>query len=118
MPKPLRIYVAGPYSASDQNGQEVNTEIAIDAGIQIFQKGHRPYIPHLTHYVDQRAKRKGVNLSWADFIEWDLPWLDMCDAVLYLGKSKGADLELERAKQLNKRIFFSLSQIPVVEHKS
>ena len=112
MTKALRIYIAGPYTSLDEKGHELNTHRAIDAGISVFQRGHHPYIPHLTHYVDIRAKATGMELSWSDYIKWDLPWLDMCDALLYLGKSKGADLELQRAKELGKRIYFSIAEIP------
>jgi hypothetical protein len=114
MSKRLRIYIAGPYTASDLCGHELNTYRAIDAGIAVFHKGHYPYIPHLTHYVDLRAKGTGVNLSWSDYIKWDLPWLDMCDALLYIGKSKGADLELARARKHKKTVFFSVSEVPRV----
>jgi hypothetical protein len=114
MAKALRIYIAGPYTASDHRGHELNTHRAIDAGIAVFHKGHYPYIPHLTHYVDLRAKGTGVNLAWSDYIKWDLPWLDVCDALLYLGKSKGADLELERARKHHKRVFYSVSDVPKV----
>jgi hypothetical protein len=117
MSKHLRIYIAGPYTSSNREGHEVNTERAIDAGIAVFQKGHFPYVPHLTHYVDLRAKRTGISMAWADYMSWDMPWLDMCDALLYLGKSKGADLELERARKLKKRVYFSLSEIPRVGRK-
>jgi hypothetical protein len=112
MTKALRIYVAGPYTSPDENGLELNTHRAIDAGLSVFQKGHYPYIPHLTHYVDIRAKAGRIELSWSDYIKWDLPWLDVCDALLYLGKSKGADLELERAKKQGKRIYLSIAEIP------
>lgn len=111
----MRIYVAGPYTAADQNGHELNTARAIDAGIAIFRKGHLPYIPHLTHYVDLRAKQTGIRLEWGDYIEWDMPWLEVCDAVLYLAKSKGADLELRRARSLKKRIFYSVKEIPRIK---
>ncbi len=114
MSKPLRIYVAGPYTALDRNDHEANTQKAIDAGIAIFRKGHIPYVPHLTHYVDLRAKQTGIKLAWNDYIEWDMPWLDLCDALLYLGKSKGADMELERARRRKKKVFFSLAEIPQV----
>lgn len=117
MSKRLRIYVAGPYTASDQNGHEVNTQKAIDAGIAVFRKGHIPYIPHLTHYVELRAKQTGIKLAWDDYIEWDTPWLDLCDALLYLGKSRGADLELERARRLKKRVFFSVAEIPQAKRR-
>ena len=114
MTRSLRVYIAGPYTALDDIGNELNTYRAVDAGIEVFRKGHFPYIPHLTHYVDLRAKQTGINLDWDDYIRWDLPWLEMCDALLYLGKSKGADLELERARELGKKVFFSLSEIPEI----
>jgi hypothetical protein len=117
MTRALKIYVAGPYTARDDDGHEANTQRAIDAGIRVFEKGHYPYIPHLTHYVDLRARRIGAELSWEDYIKWDTPWLKTCDALLYLGKSKGADLELELARKLKKRIFLSLSEIPVVTQR-
>lgn len=112
MAKPLRIYIAGPYTAPDKKGLETNTLRAIDAGIAVFRKGHFPYIPHLTHYVDLRATENRTTLTWSDYISWDTPWLDLCDAILYLGKSRGADLELARAKKLKKRLFFSISEVP------
>lgn len=118
MSKPLRIYIAGPYTALDHPGHELNTHRAIDAGIAVFYKGHYPYIPHLTHYVDLRAKHNGIKLSWSDYIKWDLPWLELCDALLYLGKSKGADLELARARILGKIIFSSLAEVPEVRQRT
>ena len=118
MDKPLRIYIAGPYTAETPQRLRINTEKAIDVGIALFRKGHIPYIPHLTHYVDMRAKRIGVRLSWNDFIKWDEPWLDVCDALLYLGKSKGADLEMRRARRLKKIIFRSLDEIPQINGQS
>jgi hypothetical protein len=117
MSKPLRVYVAGPYTAADENGHERNAVRAIDAGIAIFKKGHFPYVPHLTHYVDLRAKQTGISLEWSDYIEWDMPWLELCDALLYLGKSKGADLELRRARRLKKKIFYSVEEIPEIKRE-
>ena len=112
MPKAMRIYVAGPYTASSARGHEINTSRAIDAGIALFRKGHFPYVPHLTHFVDLRAKRTRVKLGWHDYIAWDMPWLEVCDGFLYLAQSKGADLELARARQLKKKIYFSLLEVP------
>ena len=110
--KSLLIYVAGPYSGANRDEIKRNVDNAIDVGIKIFLKGHFPYIPHLTDLVDYRAKEIGVNLTWNDFIRWDIPWLKMCNALLYLGKSNGADLELENAKSLGKQIFYSVDEIP------
>jgi Domain of unknown function (DUF4406) len=112
VPNRLYVYIAGPYTAPELKESEENAKAAIDAGIAILKKGHIPFIPHLTHYVDLRARELSMNLSWADYMRWDDAWLTKCDALLYLGSSKGADIELSRAKQAGKLIFYSLAEVP------
>ena len=114
---PLRIYIAGPYSARTKTERLHNVRRAIDAALKIFKKGHFPYVPHLTHYIDLRAKDIGVRLVWKDYIRWDMPWLRASDALLFLGKSPGANLEMKAAKKMGKRIFHSVEQIPKAKHK-
>lgn len=113
--KPLLIYVAGPYSGSSREEIDQNVNRAIDVGIEIFNKGHFPYVPHLTDLIDKRAKEVGREMSWSDFMEWDSPWLRVCDALMFIGPSKGANMELEDAKHLGKTIFYSISDVPVLE---
>ena len=108
--KPLLIYIAGPYTAADRPGIDKNVNRAIDIGMEIFGKGHFPYIPHLTDLVDKRAKELGKELSWSDFMAWDAPWLGVCDALLFIGKSRGASMELEEARRLGKTIILSRFQ--------
>ena len=112
----MKIYVAGPYTATGEQIQK-NVNNAIDAAISIYKKGHFPYIPHLTHWIELRSKEIGQNLKWEDYLEMDRIWLDACDAMLFLSPSKGANLELEHAKNSNKKIFYNLEEIPVVERK-
>jgi len=112
--EPLKIYIAGPYSADTEHLRVRNVNIAIDAAFQLFSKGHYPYIPHLTHFIDLRANEIGHFLSWEDYIKWDLPWVGVCDALLYLRPSRGADLELQRALQLGKPVFYSVDEVPDV----
>ncbi len=112
--KVLRIYVAGPYSAPSMSEVEKNVRRAIVCGVEILKKGHYPYIPHLTHFVELLSQEKGLGLRWEDYIDWDLTWLELCDAFLYLGSSKGADIELNYARNLGKRIFLDLNEIPTI----
>jgi uncharacterized protein DUF4406 len=114
MPKPLKVYIAGPYTAQTEEQLVTNVNAAIDASFIIYSRGHFPYIPHLTHFIDQRAKEVGYKLEWEDYIRWDLAWLKDCDALLYLSGSRGADLELKAAKESGKQIFYSLDEIPHV----
>ena len=109
---PMRVYIAGPYTSSDPLQVESNVEKAIDAGVEVYRRGHFPFIPHLTHFVDLQTKKEGNPLKWEDYIKWDESWLDKADAFLYLGKSPGADLELSRARRQRKKVFTSLEDIP------
>ncbi len=111
----LRIYIAGPYSAKDVKEVEANVKRAIEAGILLLLKGHYPYIPHLTHYVDLISKENGGPLQWKDYIRWDLKWLELCDAILYLGPSRGADIELEQARKKDMMVFRDVGGVPSVK---
>jgi len=91
-----------------------NVNAAIDAAFKLFSKGHYPYIPHLTHFIDLRAHEIGHSLAWEDYIAWDLPWVEACDAILYLKPSRGADLELEKARYLGKQVFYSVEDVAEV----
>ena len=110
--KPLRIYVAGPYTGDTREQVEANVNRAIDAGIELFRRGHHPYVPHLTDLVDRRARETGLEMSWADFMDWDAAWLERCDALLQLASSRGTDIELRRAQEQGLKIFRSLAEIP------
>jgi len=113
----LKIYIAAPYFADTEEERRKNTEAVIDIALTLFKKGHFPYIPHLTHWVDNRAKETEITMEYEDYMKWHRPWLEICDAFLYLDSSKGADLELQAAKDLGKLIFYSIDEIPVVENK-
>jgi len=109
----LKIYIAAPYSANKKERREKNVEAAIDVAITLYKKGHFPYLPHLTHLVDKRAKKTSITMVWSDYMKWHKPWLMACDAFFYLGSSKGADIELQLAKDLGKIIFYSVEEVPV-----
>ena len=113
----LKIYIAAPYSAETEEELGKNTEAVIDTALALFKKGHFPYIPHLTHWVDKRVKETKIIMEWKDYIKWHKPWLETCDAFLYLGNSKGADLELQMAKDLRKIIFYSVDEVFSVYNK-
>lgn len=107
--KGMRIYVAGPYTASHSRDIQKNVNKAIDIGIELVRKGHYPYIPHLTHYIDIRPH---CDLDWKDYMRLDDKWLEACDALYYISSSKGADIELLAAKKRGLKIYTSLEDVP------
>jgi hypothetical protein len=111
----MKIYVAGPYTGQTKEEIEENVRKAMEAGLKIWKKGHFPYIPHLTHWPDILAKELGIDMDWPDYMNWHAPWVDHCDALFLLGESKGALLELNRAKERGKTVFHTLEEIPTVD---
>lgn len=89
----LRVYLAGPMTKGSTFGNVVH---AITWGKQLLADGFAPYIPQLDAFMmlaDDEPK-----VEWPTFLEWDLEWVKVSEAVLRLpGESKGADLEVERA---------------------
>jgi len=116
----LKIYVAGPYTPSTSDPHDAariahrNTRRAIRAGIAIIERGHVPFIPHLTHFIHLESKKP---LPREFYYEYDSVWLKCCDALLYLGKSTGADRELQMAKEMGLRVFHSIDEIPTPRRK-
>lgn|SRR5665647_1259856 len=113
--KPLKIYVAGPYSADTEVGRLDNVQKAFDIALELMKKGHYPYIPHASHFIDLYAQEKGMNLSWDYWIKFDDAWVTSCDALFYISSSRGADIELDRAIELGLEIFNDLSEVLSLE---
>ena len=78
--------------------------------MDILKKGHCPFIPHLTYFIADC--NTDFEPSYEGYLEWDFAWLEVCDAILYLAPSTGADRELEYAKGRGLIVFKSVSEIP------
>ena len=119
----MRIYVAGPMYTNGKKGYRAPWDSwqciknAIQAGLEIYRKGHVPYIPHLNALIDIMVPNHDLKEKY-DWVEnWDIPWLESCDAIFYLGSSIGADIELTHARKLKKIIYYYLSDIPTIRRK-
>jgi hypothetical protein len=117
MPKhsTMKIYVAGPYTPTNCNLHDAaqvahkNTLRAVRIGIQLIKRGHVPFIPHLTHYIHLET---GKPFSSTFYKTYGMTWLQCCDALFFIGPSKGANKEREWAKKHGLQVFTSLRQIP------
>lgn len=101
----MKIYVAGPYSSGDV---AQNVRNAIQAGNDITNLGHIPFIPHLTHFWHMLFPHE-----YQFWMKQDEAWLQECDAILRLkGESPGADNEVAIATELGLNIYESILEIP------
>ena len=113
----MRLYVAGPYSSPDPVERERNTERAMEMGLALLTESHHPFIPHLSHVFDSWATEHGLSTPYDTYLQWDTAFLAICDGVVWLGSSPGADRELELAVRLDKPIYSRLSGVPVGEER-
>lgn len=111
----MRIYIAGPYTAPTEKEMVGNVALAIAAGIAVFKKGHTPFIPHLSHYVDKYATHHDIPMEYEDYMKWDNVWLKECNAILVLAESPGVLEEIRVARMYDLRFFYSVAEIENVK---
>ena len=121
MTKPLMILISGPYM-SGTNGDEQaiarNLKEIEQYALPIFQKGHIAVVGEWLAWPVIRQAGGGSHSS-EQFSEYQYPvahrLLEKCDAVLRIpGDSRGADLEMGKAREMGKLIFYSLEDIPTL----
>jgi len=112
------IYVAGAYAPPDGTDPhdapvyaQHNVDLAIDAGIALLRRGHTPYIPHLTHYVNLRVPLDNP-IRREQWYEIDNRMVPRCDGLLLISHSPGADAELELARKHGLEIWLSIDDVP------
>jgi hypothetical protein len=93
-----------------------NLKAMEDYALPIFAKGHLAVVGEwLAWPVIRQAG--GDSHTSEQFAEYQYPvahrLLEKCDAVLRIpGESKGADIEIDKAREMGKPIFMSLEEIP------
>lgn len=100
----MRIYIAAPYTKGDV---AQNVRGAIEVADKLLERGHYPYVPHLTHFWHFISPK-----SWGLWLDIDRIWIAQCEALLRLpGESVGADNEVAYAKAIGIPIYWSIEEI-------
>lgn len=104
------VYISAPYTLGDVS---VNVKTACLAGDRILELGHIPFIPHLFNLWDSISPK-----SYDDWMKICKAYVIRCDCLLRLeGISKGADIEVNLAKQYNIPVFYSFKDLPTLPKK-
>lgn len=121
-----RVYIAGPISKGDLKR---NVDQATEAFVALAKAGLAPFCPHWSVYSkpceaappmpDGRQCVSCVGdwqgndqMSHADWLGVDLPWVGVANAVLRLpGESTGADREVAFAESLGIPVYHSLREV-------
>lgn len=115
----MLILIAGPYRSGTNNDAErirENMNKLEAAALPIFQKGHIPIIGEwVANPLIRLAGSKEVGDKIFNSIQYPVAHglLPKCDAVLRIrGESKGADQDVQIAKDLGLKIYYDLNEIP------
>jgi hypothetical protein len=124
MSKSLLILISGPY-LSGTDGDEAKIRKNLEAmeayALPLFKKGHLGMVGEWAAWPVIKSAG-GDTHSSPEFTEFQYPvahrLLEKCDAILRIpGESRGADLEMEKARQMGKIIFSDLDQVPNVSEE-
>lgn len=88
----MRIYVASPYTAPTPAEVETNVNRACEVGVALVEQGHTVFVPVLSHYLHKIRPQ-----PYRRWMEMDLEWLRLCDALLLIAPSPGACREVKAA---------------------
>ena len=108
-----RVYVAGPYSSNNIIGCLDNIREGLRVSTEVLLNGLTPFCPWQDFHF-QLMLRGDERLAVTDYYRYSMAWLDVSDAMLVLPgweTSKGTLTEIERAKELNIPMFFSLDDL-------
>lgn len=117
--KPLLVLIAGPYlSGTDNDPRKIaaNRERLESYALPIWERGHLPMIGEwLVHPIVHAAG--GRVAGDAVFNAYQYPvaqrLLSRCDAVLRIpGASRGADLDVARARELGLPVYSDVAELP------
>lgn len=118
----MMILIAGPYRSGTHNDTrlvEKNLRALEAPALEIFRKGHVPVIGEwIANPLMKLAGSTEIGDSIFNEIQYPVAHrlLSKCDAVLRIkGESKGADQDVQIARNIGLKIFYSLKEIPNVK---
>ena len=120
-PRPLLVLIAGPFMSGTKGDPQkiaANRARLESFALPIFERGHLPIVGEwLALPIIQAA---GGRVSGDEIFEkYQYPvahrLIARCDAILRIpGESRGADLDVARARELGLPVFSAASELPFV----
>ncbi len=119
-PGPLLVLIAGPYlsgTGGDPEKIAANRARLESQALPIYQRGHLPMVGEWMALAIIQAAG-GRSHGDAVFNAYQYPvahrLLQRCDAVLRIaGESRGADLDVARARELGLPVYTDVTQLPL-----
>jgi Domain of unknown function (DUF4406) len=105
----VRIYLAGPISIGNMAD---HTRNAIHEADRLMAAGHSPFVPHLSVFWQIVSGQE-----YERWLTYDFEWIKVCEALIRMpGESKGADREVEWARELGIPVYFGVDSFLEAAH--
>jgi hypothetical protein len=104
----MRIYIAGPLNGGHCTEYLSNLHKFIEIDRQLRKLGFYTFNPALDFIV-------GIvdgTMTYDDYFDANLHWLEVCEAMFFIGHSPGADRELQRARELGLHVYTDIEEVP------
>ena len=108
-----RVYVAGPYSATNTLNTFNNMRKGIRVATELLLNKYAPFCPFLDYHF-QLSLSEGEQLVVEDYYEYSLAWLEVSDCLLVLPNSEhsvGTQQEIIRAQELKIPLYYNLDEL-------
>lgn len=97
------VYIASPYTVGNQ---AENVRAQIDAAEELMNHNIASISPLLSHFHHLVYPH-----TWQEWMDHSISLLSNCNALIRLpGESKGADIEVEHARQMGIMVYFSVEE--------
>lgn len=104
------IGVAGPYSAATEEERSQNLERLNTAAARLLERGHIPLIG--VNAALPVVERATLEHPYQAMMDISMAVIDRCQALLYIGKSPGADRERDSIISKGLPVYTSLEEVP------
>lgn len=104
------VYIAGAMNSCDILGVLKNIETGVRRGGEAAVAGFAPFIPHLDIFL----ALKGFDLPMQFYYDYTMEFLTRSDCVFVCENSEnsiGTKAEIEKAKELNIPIYYSIEEM-------
>jgi len=106
----MLVMVAGPYSAPTEAARAENLAAMNRAAALVLARGHVPVIG--VNAALPVLEAAGLPYSDAAMTAISLALAERCDAVLHIGRSPGAEREVEVVRAKGGAVFTSIADLP------
>jgi hypothetical protein len=106
------IGVAGPYSADTAEQRQRNLDAMNFAAAKVLEKGHISIIG--VNAALPIVEKANIENTYKAIMDISLTVINICDALLLMAESPGANRERDLIKEKGGKIFTSLDEIPDV----